>query len=177
MYPRRAYAWPTSTVIQATAEPSLICCRSHARVSEAPEINPHDKTTGGANLVHSKFPPMSRLAAADIPLLVRSENSSSERRVSPSWTISQLKSRLEPITGVPASCQKLTLGASASERTLEVGDEDASTVEAWRLRPYSEIYVSRFSLICEQHVDHSKSRSIRNSARLPNPSILSDAFP
>ncbi|KAF2228877.1 hypothetical protein EV356DRAFT_537722 [Viridothelium virens] len=84
---------------------------------------------------------MSHRVATDIPLLVRSENTSSERRVSPSWTISHFKSRLEPITGVPASCQKLTLGTSHPDRTLEVEDEDSSNVQDWGLQPYSEIVV------------------------------------
>ncbi|KAJ9651348.1 hypothetical protein H2198_007571 [Neophaeococcomyces mojaviensis] len=32
---------------------------------------------------------------------------SSERRITPTWTVDQLKSKLEPITGIPASSQKL----------------------------------------------------------------------
>ncbi|KAK5382306.1 hypothetical protein LTR20_006062 [Exophiala xenobiotica] len=32
---------------------------------------------------------------------------SAERRITPSWTISQLKSKLEPVTGIPASAQSL----------------------------------------------------------------------
>ncbi|KIW37895.1 hypothetical protein, variant [Exophiala oligosperma] len=32
---------------------------------------------------------------------------SAERRITPSWTISQLKSKLEPVTGIPASFQTL----------------------------------------------------------------------
>ncbi len=32
---------------------------------------------------------------------------SAERRITPSWTVSQLKSKLEPITGIPASSQSL----------------------------------------------------------------------
>ncbi|KAI9657010.1 MAG: hypothetical protein M1821_003176 [Bathelium mastoideum] len=84
---------------------------------------------------------MSHRTTVDVPVLVRSENSSSERRVSPLWTIQQFKSRLEPITGIPALHQRLSLGASGSGRGLEVDDEDASTVEGWALEPYSEIYV------------------------------------
>ncbi|KAF2965958.1 hypothetical protein GQX73_g7637 [Xylaria multiplex] len=62
---------------------------------------------------------------ADVPLLVTSENSSSERRVTPSWSISQLKSKLEPITGIPPSCQRLKLKTSANEIiAIEANNED-----------------------------------------------------
>ncbi|KAI9695541.1 MAG: hypothetical protein M1820_008554 [Bogoriella megaspora] len=84
---------------------------------------------------------MSHRTAADIPLLVRSENSSSERRVSPSWSVAHFKTRLEPIIGVPAAFQRLSLGSAVQEQTLEVADPDAVTVESWGLRPYTEIYV------------------------------------
>ena len=90
---------------------------------------------------------MSHRTTVDIPLLVRSENTSSERRVSSSWTISQFKSRLEPITGIPASCQNLTVETSGSTRTLEVADEVFTTVEAWNLPPYTEIFVRGVHLI------------------------------
>ncbi|KAK4631323.1 Cell polarity protein alp11 [Fulvia fulva] len=81
-------------------------------------------------------------AAADIPLLVRSENSSSERRVSPAWTITHLKDRLEPITGVPASCQKLSLKlASHPPQSIEAQDEDGTQIGAWPLQAYAELQV------------------------------------
>ncbi|KAK4580342.1 hypothetical protein LTR86_000545 [Recurvomyces mirabilis] len=79
----------------------------------------------------------------DIPLLIRSDNSSSERRISPSWTITQLKGRLEPITGVPASCQKLSLkvGSQASQ-PIEAPNEDAVQLANWPMQTYAEIYVT-----------------------------------
>lgn len=43
----------------------------------------------------------------DIPVFVTSEYTSSERRLSPSWTVAQLKQKLEPITGIPPESQKL----------------------------------------------------------------------
>ncbi|KAI6911091.1 hypothetical protein KC318_g897 [Hortaea werneckii] len=80
---------------------------------------------------------------ADIPLLIRSENSASERRITPSWSISQLKARLEPITGVPASCQSLTLKiASQATQLIQAANEDATQLAAWPLQAYAEIYVS-----------------------------------
>ena len=53
---------------------------------------------------------------------------SSERRITPSWTVDQLKTKLEPITGIPATSQTLrtrTLDGtwvSLSEGTSIVGD-------------------------------------------------------
>lgn len=80
---------------------------------------------------------------ADVPLLLRSDNSSSERRVTPSWTISQLKARLEPITGVPASCQRLSLKvASQPPQPIEAADEDSTQIGAWPLQAYAELQVS-----------------------------------
>lgn len=80
--------------------------------------------------------------SADIPLLITSENSSSERRVTPSWTIAHLKGRLEPITGIPAGCQRLQLKiASQTPRAIEAVDEEAVQVSQWPLQPYAEIHV------------------------------------
>lgn len=80
--------------------------------------------------------------AADVALLIRSENSASERRVSPAWTIAQLKARLEPITGVPAGCQRLSLKvASQPAMMIEAADEEATQVGAWPLQAYAELQV------------------------------------
>jgi tubulin-folding cofactor B len=43
----------------------------------------------------------------DIPILVTSPSTSSERRITPSWTLSQLKQKLEFVTGIPPSAQRL----------------------------------------------------------------------
>jgi len=81
--------------------------------------------------------------APDLPLLIISENSSSERRVTLSWTIAQLKGRLEPITGIPASCQRLGLKVTSSQpaRPIEARDEDATQLASWPLQAYAEIHV------------------------------------
>lgn len=79
---------------------------------------------------------------ADVPLLITSENASSERRVTPSWSIAHLKARLEPITGIPAACQRLQLKiASQTPRAIEAADEDATLLQQWPLQPYAEIQV------------------------------------
>ena len=83
------------------------------------------------------------MTARDVPLLVVSTASSSERRITPSWTISQLKARLEPVTGISPSSQKITLRTPGSEDTyaIEAEDENAVQLAQWRLVPYAELKV------------------------------------
>ncbi|KAF2715864.1 hypothetical protein K431DRAFT_289871 [Polychaeton citri CBS 116435] len=83
------------------------------------------------------------MASADIPLLIRSENSSSERRISPSWTISHLKDRLEPITGIPSGFQKLSLKVPSQQpQAIEANDEQTVQIGGWPLQAYAEVYVT-----------------------------------
>lgn len=91
-------------------------------------------------------PPPPLTTARDIPLFVRSAASSAERRITPSWTIAQLKRKLEPITGIPPASQKLSLKlpGDEEERALEAEDEEAVQVGAWGLVEYAEIVVSFF---------------------------------
>lgn len=80
---------------------------------------------------------------ADIPLLIVAENSSSERRITPSWSISRLKAKLEPITGIPPSFQRLSLKSPAQGNIpLEASDEDSTYLTAFPLTAYAEIHVS-----------------------------------
>ena len=86
---------------------------------------------------------MSMHAAGDIPLQITSENSSSERRITPSWTIGQLKAKLEPVTGIPPLSQKLTLRLGSQQSVpLEAVDEENTQLGSFPLAPYAEIYVS-----------------------------------
>lgn len=80
---------------------------------------------------------------ADVPLIVISENSSSERRITPSWTISQLKTKLEPVTGIPSSSQKIFLKTSIHDKTpIEGDDEDTIHLTNFPLSAYAELHVS-----------------------------------
>ncbi|KAF2672160.1 tubulin-specific chaperone-like protein B [Microthyrium microscopicum] len=69
--------------------------------------------------------------------MISSPNTSSERRVSPAWTIAQFKTRLEPITGVPASAQQLRLGSVP----LQANDEESTLLSTFSLQPYAELHV------------------------------------
>ncbi|KAH6642437.1 CAP Gly-rich domain-containing protein [Boeremia exigua] len=85
---------------------------------------------------------MSLQSAADVPLLISSPNSSSERRISPSWSITHLKSRLEPITGVPASSQQLSLRVGSQDVVpITALDEEQTRLAEFPLQPYAEIIV------------------------------------
>ena len=82
--------------------------------------------------------------ARDIPLLVTSTDSCSERRITPSWTIAQLKSKLEPVTGIASSSQKLTLRLPDREQEtrIETDDEDMVEIGRWPLVAYAELKVT-----------------------------------
>ncbi|KAI9158430.1 Cell polarity protein alp11 [Paramyrothecium foliicola] len=79
---------------------------------------------------------------ADVPINVISENAASERRITPSWTISQLRTKLEPITGIPPSFQKLSLKVSGSgDVPIVAADEDSMQLANFPLAPYAELHV------------------------------------
>ncbi|PHH69344.1 hypothetical protein CDD80_6819 [Ophiocordyceps camponoti-rufipedis] len=80
---------------------------------------------------------------ADVPLQVISDNAVSERRVTPSWTISQLKARLETVTGIPPSSQVLRLRPSSGAEPIPVdaADEDSIRLCSFPLAPYAELHV------------------------------------
>lgn len=84
-------------------------------------------------------------SARDIALLVKSENASAERRISPSWTIAQLKTKLESVTGIPPSCQRLTLKLPGQDEVLiEAPDEETTQIGSWPLQAYAEIHVRAY---------------------------------
>ncbi|KAL3960046.1 hypothetical protein ACCO45_005163 [Purpureocillium lilacinum] len=59
---------------------------------------------------------------ADVPLQVISENAASERRITPSWTITQLRAKLETITGIPLRQHTPVQLPLAPYAELHVGD-------------------------------------------------------
>lgn len=86
---------------------------------------------------------MAAQTAADIPLFITSDNASSERRISPSWTIGHLKAKLEAVSGVPPLSQKLSLRLSGQrEVAIAAADEETTQVSAFPLAPYAELHVS-----------------------------------
>ena len=96
-------------------------------------------------------------AIRDIPLLISAPTSSSERRITPTWTVSQLKAKLEPITGIPPSAQRLTLRLpeQTQETPIEPENEDVTQIGSWPLAAYAEIKVrcvSDLSLFLAMHL-------------------------
>ncbi|KAI9872420.1 MAG: hypothetical protein M1830_001636 [Pleopsidium flavum] len=82
-------------------------------------------------------------AATDIPLQITSENASAERRITPSWTIAHLKTKLEPVTGIPPSAQQLSLKLpDQKDIAIEAEDEESLQVVRFPLQAYAEIYVT-----------------------------------
>ncbi|MCJ1457796.1 hypothetical protein MMC28_008165 [Mycoblastus sanguinarius] len=87
-------------------------------------------------------PPLA--TARDIPIHITSTASSSERRITPSWSIAHLKTKLEPVTGIPPSSQKLVLRLpdQRQETTIEAEDEETVEIGRWPLVAYAEIKVT-----------------------------------
>ncbi|KAL8895016.1 MAG: hypothetical protein Q9192_003903 [Flavoplaca navasiana] len=79
----------------------------------------------------------------DVPVLVVSSAASAERRINPSWTISQLKGKLESVTGIPPSAQVLSLRLPDRQQATSISaeDEDSTKLELWFLPPYAEVHV------------------------------------
>ena len=89
---------------------------------------------------------MSFQTAGDALLQVVSENSSSERRITPAWTIGQLKAKLEPVTGIPPLSQKITLRGVGGDVAIEALDEENTQLVHFPLAPYAELHVSYASV-------------------------------
>jgi hypothetical protein len=122
-----------------TSVPDTTALNSHATPGQPlpPDTSPHSIL---GSLPHAD---MSLQSVADVPLIISSPNSSSERRINPSWTIAHLKSRLEPITGVPAGSQQLALRVASQDAVpITAIDEEQTQLSAFSLQPYAEITVS-----------------------------------
>ena len=80
---------------------------------------------------------------ADIPLIIVSDNAGGERRISPSWTISTLKAKMELVVGIPPHAMKLSLKSTTATIPIEAGDEDAVQLSSFPLEPQAELHVSQ----------------------------------
>lgn len=82
--------------------------------------------------------------AHDIPLRITSEDSASERRITPAWSIAHLKTKLEPVTGIPPSSQRLSLRLpNQAGVAIEAADEENVQLAAFPLQAYAEIHVCK----------------------------------
>src|SRR5271165_1769414 len=94
---------------------------------------------------------------ADVSVWVKSDQTSSERRINPSWSIASnrhlyntanhvaLKQKLETITGIPPVSQILSLQLSDGETKIPINPTDDKTtlLSAYNthIRPYITLYV------------------------------------
>lgn len=89
----------------------------------------------------------------DVPLRVRSAQAISERRITPAWSIAQLKAKLVSVTGIPAASQRLELrlpnqGPEPTVVVLEAVDETTVQVAHFPLVPYAELNVCLPCVLC-----------------------------
>ena len=81
-------------------------------------------------------------AASDVPMRIVSPSAAAERRITPSWSVAQLKAKLEPVTGIPPSGQKLILKVPGMDPvSLEAADEEKVQLSEWNLVAQAEIEV------------------------------------
>ncbi|GJN89282.1 hypothetical protein Rhopal_002261-T1 [Rhodotorula paludigena] len=86
-----------------------------------------------------------------VSVWVNSPDTHSERRLSSALSVGLLRGKLEPITGIPAAAQQLSLcrtaphaghsGTPGQGDTLAVLDDDARTLDSYGLREYMTIRV------------------------------------
>ncbi|KAG5462380.1 MAG: CAP Gly-rich domain-containing protein [Olpidium bornovanus] len=77
-----------------------------------------------------------------VTVFVTSDGSSSERRFDKALTLSALKARLEPITGVPAAAQQLSLyNGDKLVGALEAESEDSTRLGAFPVENFARIHV------------------------------------
>lgn len=91
--------------------------------------------------------------ARDVNLLVTSPLIRAEKRLTPSWTVSQLKSKLETVTGIPPGSMGLSLKVAGSAEVLIAGEN--SQIGRWisELTPGSaELVVCTSILSFEPHI-------------------------
>lgn len=83
----------------------------------------------------------------DISLQILSPSSSSERRITPTWSIAHLKTKLFPITGIPPTSQRLWLQTTLTSTATPSGtpiaseSEDTTTLLSYQLSRGHLIYV------------------------------------
>ncbi|KAK9462511.1 CAP Gly-rich domain-containing protein [Lipomyces oligophaga] len=96
---------------------------------------------------------------ADVSLFVSSDDTVSERRISPQWTISYLKSRLERITGIPSSSQELSIYIAESETPVRLIAPVGRTEDDVILSEFQEALVP----LARLHVSDTRPISTRQN--------------
>lgn len=81
--------------------------------------------------------------ASDSP--VEKPSFATERRVTPSWTVTQLKIKLETMTGIPPGSQRLMLKSPGREHQWMDGEE--KVISQWGIAKGCEIEVYRITTL------------------------------
>jgi len=101
------------------------------------------------------------LTARDVSLHVSSPLIRTEKRISPSWTVSHLKGRLETVTGIPPSSMKLTLKFSGSQDVEIEGEDKEMGTWITGLNPASaELVVSDLRPLAQRNLDLLDASSV-----------------
>lgn len=93
-----------------------------------------------------------------VNVFVVSKNASSERRFDRTISIRELKSRLEPITGIPASSQGLVLTTAVGASPIATLDNDDATLDSYPVANLLTLHVTDTSPFATAHdfTDDSK---------------------
>ncbi len=102
---------------------------------------------------------------ADIAVFIESENASSERRISLTWSVEVLKSKLYIITGIPPDYQKLSCRYDSEDQLVSsIHIEPLSTIKVADTRPAGQrpnlsdpSKVDKFELSKEEYESRSDS--------------------
>lgn len=86
-------------------------------------------------------------SSADVLMQVVSDNSRSERRISPAWTVDTLKTRLEPITGIPVAAQRLSLRGGTNQ-SVDIDADGSIQLHNFNVASFSELRVSTSNSLC-----------------------------
>ena len=85
----------------------------------------------------------------DITVHLTSALTSSDRRLSPEWTLKDFKQKVEQITGVPSKSQKIWIYQSSDSNDRKAIDssinESRTTIEDLNIRPYTRIHIENTS--------------------------------
>lgn len=126
--------------------------RKQRRATQSRQSNIFKSINRGKSTRKMAFQP----TPADISVIITAASASrtsnaeptfvTERRVTPSWTLMQLKGKLETMTGVPPGCQTLKIKVPGRNDQWMEGDD--RRIEEWGLMKGVEIEVCISSLHC-----------------------------
>ncbi|ODV85056.1 hypothetical protein CANARDRAFT_28776 [[Candida] arabinofermentans NRRL YB-2248] len=90
----------------------------------------------------------------DINVYITSDLTSSERRISPNWSLSTFKNKLHQITGIPPIDQKLwlykTKDTSERSQMRSIHDDSLTQLYEFHIIPYTRIHIENTNLENEE---------------------------